>query len=146
MAEDVSRTETNWERGVLEKLALEALKEQRRARLWGIFFKLLTFAYITFLAIVLFDLGRGDRLASDKHTALVEVAGVIDAKGNASADNVNAALQGAFKDKKTQGVVLGGYRSTPITAANCALGRAAQANKAKESHPRSRPSSTNCGS
>jgi protease IV len=106
MAEDVSRTETNWERGVLEKLALEALKEQRRARRWGIFFKLLTFAYITFLAIVLFDLGRGDRLASDKHTALVEVAGVIDAKGNASADNVNAALQGAFKDKKTQGVVL----------------------------------------
>jgi protease-4 len=105
MAEDVSRTDTNWERGVLEKLALEALKEQRRARRWGIFFKLLTFAYITFLAIALFDWGRGDRL-SDKHTALVEVAGVIDAKGNASADNVNAALQGAFKDKKTQGVVL----------------------------------------
>ena len=95
-----------WERGLIEKIATEALKEQRRARRWGIFFKLLTFAYITFLAIALFDWGRGDRLASDKHTALVEVAGVIDAKGNASADNVNAALQGAFKDKKTQGVVI----------------------------------------
>jgi len=104
MADDVSNT--NWERGVLEKLALEALKEQRRARRWGIFFKLLTFAYITFLAIALLDLGWRDRSASDRHTALVEVAGVIDAKGNASADNVNAALQGAFKDKKTQGVVL----------------------------------------
>jgi len=91
---------------VIEKLALEALKEQRRARRWGIFFKLLTFAYITFLAIALLDLGWRDRSASDRHTALVEVAGVIDAKGNASADNVNAALQGAFKDKKTQGVVL----------------------------------------
>jgi len=107
MAEELGRTDTNtdWERGVIEKLALEALKEQRRGRRWGIFFKLLAFAYITFLLIAFTDLGRGDR-SSDKHTALVEVAGVIDAKGNASADNVNAALQGAFKDKKTQGVVL----------------------------------------
>jgi protease IV len=106
MAETDNRIDTHWERGVLEKLALEALKEQRRARRWGIFFKLLTFAYITFLAVVLFDWGRTEKLASDKHTALVEVAGVIDAKGNSSADNVTAALQGAFKDKKTQGVVL----------------------------------------
>jgi hypothetical protein len=36
-----------WERGLIEKLATEALKEQRRARRWGIFWKLLTFAYIT---------------------------------------------------------------------------------------------------
>jgi protease-4 len=104
MAEDGGRTE-NWERGVIEKLALEALKEQRRARRWGIFFKLLAFAYVTFLVVALFDWSRTDRL-SEKHTALVEVSGVIDAKGNANADNVNAALQGAFKDKKTQGVVL----------------------------------------
>src|SRR5512134_36937 len=104
MAEDGGRTE-NWERGVIEKLALEALKEQRRARRWGIFFKLLAFAYVTFLVVALFDWSRTNRL-SDKHTALVEVSGVIDAKGNANADNVNAALQGAFKDKKTQGVVL----------------------------------------
>ena len=43
-----------WERGLIEKLATEALKEQKRARRWGIFWKLLTFAYITaviFLAI-----------------------------------------------------------------------------------------------
>jgi protease-4 len=104
MAEDGGRTE-NWERGIIEKLALEALKEQRRARRWGIFFKLLAFAYVTFLVVALFDWSRTDRL-SEKHTALVEVSGVIDAKGNANADNVNAALQGAFKDKKTQGVVL----------------------------------------
>src|SRR5262245_20900425 len=97
--------ETSWERGVLEKLALEALKEQRRGRRWGIFFKLLGFAYLTFLIVMLFDWSRSDRL-SEKHTALIEVIGVIDAKGNASADNVTAALQGAFKDKKTQGVVL----------------------------------------
>jgi protease-4 len=107
MADSDTKLESNpnWERGVIEKLALEALKEQRRARRWGIFFKLLGFAYLTFLIVAFFDFGRGDK-SGEKHTALVEVAGVIDAKGNASADNVTAALQGAFKDKKTQGVVL----------------------------------------
>ena len=105
MADSGNTNGTNWERGVIEKLALEALKEQRRGRRWGIFFKLLGFAYLTFLIVMLFDWGRADRL-SEKHTALIEVAGVIDAKGNASADNVTAALQSAFKDKKTQGVVL----------------------------------------
>jgi protease-4 len=97
----------NWERGVIEKLALEALKEQKRARRWGIFFKLLTFAYLTFLILMVLEWrGDGDRLAGAKHTALVDVIGVIDSKGGASADNVTGALQSAFKDKNTQGVIL----------------------------------------
>jgi protease-4 len=97
----------NWERGVIEKLALDALKEQRRARRWGIFFKLLTFAYLTFLLIMFLDWrGDAERLTGAKHTALVDVIGVIDSKGNASADNVTGALQSAFKDKNTQGVIL----------------------------------------
>jgi protease-4 len=97
----------NWERGVIEKLALEALKEQKRARRWGIFFKLLTFAYLTFLIVLLLDWrGDAERLAGTKHTALVDVVGVIDSKGAASADSVIGALQSAFKDKNTQGVIL----------------------------------------
>jgi len=101
----MTENSSNWERGVIEKLALEALQEQRRARRWGIFFKALTFAYLTFLLILLLDLRRGDAFAG-KHSALVDVAGVIDAKGGASADNVNSALLSAFKDKNTQGVIL----------------------------------------
>ena len=68
----------NWEHQVIEKLALAAVTEQRRARRWGIFFKLLTFAYLTFLLIVLFD-WRGDSrgLGGTKHTALVDITGVI---------------------------------------------------------------------
>ena len=97
----------NWERSVIEKLALEALKEQKRARRWGIFFKLLTFAYLTFVLVLLLDWrGDTDRLSGTKHTALVDVIGVIDSKGSASADNVTGALQSAFKDKNTQGVIL----------------------------------------
>ena len=45
----------NWERGVIEKLAMAALKEQRRARLWGVFFKLLVFAYLTVVLMLAMD-------------------------------------------------------------------------------------------
>ncbi len=103
----MAENEKNWEREVLEKLAFSALKEQKRARYWGIFFKLLTFAYITFLIVLVLEWrGDGDLLAEGKHTALVEIDGVIDAKGDASADKITSALQAAFKDKNTQGVIL----------------------------------------
>ncbi len=98
--------EGNWEREVVEKLATATLREQRRARRWGIFFKLLGFAYLTFILLLALDWRGEDRLTSGKHTALVEVVGVIDPKGDASADRVTTALQSAFKDKNTQGVVM----------------------------------------
>jgi protease IV len=96
----------NWERDVLEKLAFAAIKEQRRGRRWGIFFKLLGFAYLTFLIVMLFDWRGEDGLTGGKHSALVDLDGIIQAKGSASADNVTASLQGAFKDKNTKGVIL----------------------------------------
>ena len=36
-----------WERSVLHEVALASVTERRRARRWGIFFKLLGFAYLT---------------------------------------------------------------------------------------------------
>src|SRR6266850_1495537 len=98
--------EGNWEQDVIEKLAFAALREQRRSRRWGIFFKLLGFAYLAFFLLILIDWRGEDGLTSGKHTALVEVVGVNDPKGDASADRVTTALQGAFKDKNTQGVIL----------------------------------------
>ncbi|MEW5903137.1 MAG: S49 family peptidase [Pseudomonadota bacterium] len=98
----------NWERDVLEKLALSAVQEQRRARRWGIFFKLLTFAYLFFLFMLLADLaGDGsDSMPGGMHTALVDVRGVIAADSMANADNLIASLQDAFDDKHTAGVIL----------------------------------------
>ena len=72
MADEGSRTEGNWERGVIEKLALEALKEQRRARRWGIFFKLLAVRLRHLVLVIALDWGAAST-AADKHTALVEV-------------------------------------------------------------------------
>src|SRR5687768_4932694 len=96
-----------WERDLVTKLATAALKEQRRARLWGIFFKLLTFAYITFLLVLFVDWeGRAEMSGGRKHTAMVELNGTIAPGSDASAEKVIAALQAAFKDGNTQGVVL----------------------------------------
>jgi protease-4 len=83
------------------------LDEQRRARRWGILFKSLGFLYlfvVLFLALGWF--GGKDKGLPGKHTALVEINGVIAADSQASAERVNAGLQDAFKDTKTAGVIL----------------------------------------
>ena len=98
----------NWERGVLEKLAMSALQEQRRARHWSIFFKVLTFGYLFIILFIFMGwLGKGESaLSTGKHTALVDMYGVISSDSAASADNLIPSLQEAFKDKGTQGVIL----------------------------------------
>jgi len=101
-------TENNgqWERELVTKLATAALKEQRRARLWGIFFKLLTFGYVTLLLLLAIDWQSADVAGGKKYTAMVEVNGIIAPGTDASADKITSALQAAFKDKSTQGVVV----------------------------------------
>ena len=105
MSEEIN----NWERGVLEKLAMSAIQEQRRARHWGIFFKVLTFGYLfilLFLFVGLFEGKKDGSLSGNKHTALIELEGVIAADRNANADNLIGSLQEAFKDKNTAAVLL----------------------------------------
>ena len=100
--------EPAWERQTIEKLAFAALKEQKTSRRWGIFFKLLTFAYITVAVVALLDLPVLGKKASmaEKHTALVELAGVIEPGGKNSADHITSALTNAFKDAQSAGVIL----------------------------------------
>ena len=105
---DTPERDPVWERRIVEKLALESLAEQRRRRRWGIFFKILGFAYLTFLIVALGDWGgTAEKLGDGKrHTALIQLNGVIKSTGEASAEKITEALQAAFKDRGTQGVVL----------------------------------------
>ncbi len=98
----------NWERSVLEKLAYSSLQEQRRARHWGIFFKTLMLGFLFILLFIWMGwIGKSDvELGKGKHTALVDLQGVIAADSMASADNIIPSLQDAFKDKNTKGVIL----------------------------------------
>jgi len=97
----------SWERQVIERLARSVIEEQRRARRWSIVFKTLGFIYLfVLLFIALGWIGGKERPLPGKHTALVEVSGVIAGDSPASAERVNAGLQDAFKDGNTAGVIV----------------------------------------
>ena len=93
---------------LLEKTLLAGVQEQRRARRWGIFFKLLTFIYL-FGALVLFspllDMKKS-AAGGAGHAAVIEVRGMIADKESASADNIVGSLRAAFEDANTRGVIL----------------------------------------
>ena len=98
---------SNWERSVLEKLAFASLQEQRKTRNWSILFKTLTFIILFLLLFTALGwLGKKEPATASQHTALVELRGVIEPTGRASADKIISGLQEAFKDGKTQGVIL----------------------------------------
>ena len=107
----IDPSQQNWERAVLEKVALKALDEQRRSRQWSALFKLLwfTFAFLVFAAAMGW-LGRPDKegvsASLGKHTAVVDVEGVIGPDSKASAERVIKGLNRAFKDSNTQGVLV----------------------------------------
>jgi len=104
---DPRNTGDGWERNVIEKVALAAIAEQRTARRWGMAFKMLVMIYL--FRVLFLGMGwlkkAGDK-STGKHTAMVELRGVIASEGQASADNVTSGLQAAFKDSNTVGVVL----------------------------------------
>jgi protease-4 len=96
----------NDERGVLERLLIAHLEEQRRSRKWGIFFKSLTFLLL-FLALYLIANYKGeDFVSTGPHTALVDIRGEIGGDSGVMADDLITALDAAFDDKHTKGVVL----------------------------------------
>jgi len=92
----------------LKDVAMESVKEQRRARRWGIFFKLFFVAYLLVGLIALIGSGASDTklTAADKITAVVDINGVIMDGAEASGEMLIPALKEAFEHEKTKGVIL----------------------------------------
>lgn len=91
----------------LKEVALESIKEQRRARRWGIFFKLLFALYLLVALLAFLGAGMdGKAIVADKITAVVDVNGIIMDDVPASAELVNQALRDAFAHEKTKGVIV----------------------------------------
>ncbi|MBI2993688.1 MAG: S49 family peptidase [Gammaproteobacteria bacterium] len=107
--QDPQQASVPFEQGLVNAIAREFLREQRAARRWGIFFKLLLAVYLfSFLLIYIageLDL-KGAELPGKRHTALVEVEGIIASDTEASADKIVAGLRDAFEDGKTAGVIV----------------------------------------
>ena len=96
----------DWERSLLEKLAMEQINESRRARRWGIFFKSLAFLYVLIFIGLLIPEDLSEAKLGEDVTAIIEVKGVISDDAEASADNIISALRDAFEYQHTKGVIL----------------------------------------
>lgn len=96
---------------ILEKAVLASVEEQRRARRWGIFFKLLTFAYILFVLVILgkscSNANTDPTATTSAHLAVVDIVGTIAAdKQSVNSTNTIKALKKAFESKQSKAVVL----------------------------------------
>ena len=96
----------SWTRDLLERFARESLAEKRRARRWNLVLRIAWFAFFVTVAVLWADPQWLDPESAGRHSALVEVSGVISDEGDASADRIVAALQAAFADSDTAGVIM----------------------------------------
>ena len=104
---DFEQKPTTWERETLEKLAFQAIKEQKRNRFWSVFFKTLTLIYLFLVLFYMMNwIGGGSVKSSEDHTALIDIQGEIGSKDEVNADSVIASLHDAYENKHTKGVIL----------------------------------------
>ena len=104
---DSEQKNSTWERETLEKLAFQAIKEQRRNRFWSIFFKTLTLIYLFLILFYMLNwIGGNSGHSSEDHTALIDIQGEIGSHDEVNADSVIASLHDAYENKHTKGVIL----------------------------------------
>lgn len=96
-----------WERALINRMAAEFLRSQRRSRRWGLLLKAGILAYLILLSVTLIMDGVGDSLSSaGEHTALIKVEGLIADKASASADRIIEGLRKAFEAENAKAVIL----------------------------------------
>ena len=103
---ETPQNDPQWERQLLERIAFSTLQEQKAKRRWGIFFKLAVLSYLVAVLVLVVDWGGSEKLVDGKHTAVIYLRGTIEPNGDASAEKINGALQSAFEDKGTAGIIL----------------------------------------
>lgn len=95
----------DWE--LVASIAQESLKEQKRARRWGIFFKLLFSAYLLIaLGAIVVQQPLDNYSTTEEHTAVIYLDGVIAADQPANANDLFRALRSAFKSESAKAIIL----------------------------------------
>ncbi|MEX0430562.1 S49 family peptidase [Spiribacter insolitus] len=100
--------EEKWARESLREIALEGIRERRRARRWAIFMRLLFLAVIVTLFFFTLrpSLQMGESAVTGPHTAVVQINGPIMAGRPANADRIIQGLEAAFEAAGARGVLL----------------------------------------
>ena len=88
------------------QLADDYLKENKRKRRWGIFFKILFFIWLFGFLYTVFPTSTIKENISQPHSALIDIRGTIFDKSSASADNITKGLRKAYADSGTKGIIL----------------------------------------
>lgn len=104
-----NQNSSGWEREVLTKLAFAAVKEQKKTRFWQIFFRfifILMFLFSFVITVGSLAIGTTDINKESDHVAVVNLFGVIDSSGTASAARVIPSLQAAFANPNSRAVIL----------------------------------------
>ena len=101
--------DSRFEQTLVNQIAREFLAEQRRARRWNIAFKLFIALFMA-IFLVAYLIGKTDitpgSLTNGKHTALIDIQGVISSNGQVRSDYVTASLRAAYEDSNTAGIIL----------------------------------------
>ena len=96
----------NWGDKALEKISQTAFSEQRKARRWGIFFKLATLIYLSIL-LFFFISGNDKKIATTGYfTALISINGEIGSESEANANDFKRNLNDAYNNPGTKGIIL----------------------------------------
>jgi protease-4 len=96
----------SWERATIEKLVLAQVKEQRAARRWQLFMRLMWLIVIGAAVWFVYKAESVGAPITTPHTAVIEIRGEIAKGTEASAENVVASLKSAFEDSGAQAIVL----------------------------------------
>ncbi len=99
----------SFEQKTLKELIFAGLKEQRRTRRWSILFKVLTFSYILALTVWFFyeqNMPVKSEVKFEKHTALVDIRGIITEDSDSRAELVSQGILDAAKSKNVKGIIL----------------------------------------
>lgn len=108
MTDDTTDTPQSkvWEREVLEKLAFAMLAEQKAARRWKTFWRMVWAVLIALAIWAGWSKTPSASAPSSPHTAVIELRGEIGAEGEVTALSTIDSLRSAFDDSGAQAVVL----------------------------------------
>lgn len=99
-------TEAPWERQALNTLVTAMLKEQRAARRWKVFLRLMWLVLAGVLVWSFVSYNTPAVSPSLPHTAMVAIKGEIGDGTDASAENIMVAMRSALDDEGSRALVL----------------------------------------